>query len=285
VTPTPQDDLPLGAWDGHTHSGLCPHGSGEPTAGFVERAAALGIRRWSITEHAPFPAGFKDPSPKPTSALPPGDLERYLSEAEGLRERHADSIEVRVGLEVDYLPGLESETRALLDAVGPRLEDALLSVHFIPVPGGWACVDWSPSNFRSGALAALGSIEAVHAAYWDTLLAAAEADLGPRGPRRIGHLTQVFVFRTAVGEPDEAWTLERAEPVLRAIAARGLALDLNVSRWRHPEMGLPHPLPSVLARALELEIPLVYGSDAHAVRAVGRDRDAARTLVGDLAPG
>lgn len=277
-------DLPFGDWDGHTHTGFCPHGSGEPTAAFVERAADLAFARWSLTEHAPFPPGFRDPSPRPTSALPPSDLPRYLDQAEALRAQSADRIEVLVGLEVDYFQGLESETRALLDTVGPRIQDALLSVHFVPDPRAadrWLCVDWSPADLRARTLFAFGSVEAFHAAYWQQVLSAVRADLGPYAPRRLAHLTLAHKFRRVVGEPDEAWTLEHAEPVLHEVAQRGLALDLDVARWSHPETGLPAPIPALVRRARALGIPLVYGSDAHAVRAVGRQRAEACALMAE----
>ena len=47
-------------WDGHTHTEMCPHGSGDSTAAMVEKAIRLGFTDYSITEHAPLPTGFRN---------------------------------------------------------------------------------------------------------------------------------------------------------------------------------------------------------------------------------
>lgn len=46
--------------DGHTHTELCPHGSGEATEKMIQRAIQLGFQRYCITEHAPLPPAFRD---------------------------------------------------------------------------------------------------------------------------------------------------------------------------------------------------------------------------------
>ena len=44
--------------DGHVHTELCPHGSGDRTALMIEKAIELRIEKVCLTEHAPLPAGF-----------------------------------------------------------------------------------------------------------------------------------------------------------------------------------------------------------------------------------
>ena len=45
--------------DGHTHTQLCAHGSGEKTERMIEKAIRLGFTDYCITEHAPLPVGFE----------------------------------------------------------------------------------------------------------------------------------------------------------------------------------------------------------------------------------
>lgn len=276
------EGMEFGDWDGHSHGQFCLHGSGEETGEMIERAAALGFERFSLTEHAPAPPDFEDPAPHVGASLAAERLEAYLDHAEALRERFADRIEVAVGLEVDYLQGLEGGTRDILKRAGPRLDDALLSVHFLPSRGGWMVTDLSPHGFREGLVEAFGGLEGAHAAYWSTVLRAVEADLGPHKPRRLAHLTLAHKFRREVGEPSLDFTLAQAEPVLVAMAERGMALDVNAARLDFAPCGDLMPPAPILERARQLSIELVYGSDAHAVAHVGRGLEEARRVVGTL---
>src|SRR5262245_57001788 len=116
--------------DGHTHTEVCPHGSREPTEQFINRAIELGFDTYSLTEHPPLPDGFKDPTPDQSCGMNQTDLNRYLEMGQRLKRKYVDRILIKLGLEVDYIPGFEVETRRMLSQVGPELDDALLSVHF-----------------------------------------------------------------------------------------------------------------------------------------------------------
>jgi histidinol-phosphatase (PHP family) len=275
----PHDAPPFGLWDGHSHSELCPHGSYEATSEFLERAIELGFQRYSITEHPPLPSGFVDPAPQQDCALPAGALEPYLAHAGALRSRYAERLEVCVGLEVDYIPGRERDCRSLLDAVGPALDDALLSIHFLPIPGGYACVDLSAEHTQRLLIPHYGSLQAVHAAYWSAVRRAVEMDLGPWKPKRLGHLTLAHKFRLELGEPPLDWTLEQVDPILRAMAERGMALDVNAAGLKKPGCRQLYPPEEILVLAVRYGVPLVYGSDAHAVAGVGQLRDEVTAMV------
>ncbi len=44
--------------EGHSHTEFCPHGSGDDVELMIQKAIRLGFKEYSITEHAPLPAGF-----------------------------------------------------------------------------------------------------------------------------------------------------------------------------------------------------------------------------------
>src|SRR5689334_8053749 len=104
--------------DGHTHTQFCPHGSRESTEQFIERAIVLGFESYSLTEHPPLPRNFVDPAPEQNCGMRQEDLEPYLLHAQELKELYADRIGIRVGLEVYYIPGYESEVREMLNTYG-----------------------------------------------------------------------------------------------------------------------------------------------------------------------
>src|SRR5215813_14883548 len=89
--------------DGHTHTQFCPHGSREATEDFIARAIELRFETYSLTEHPPLPRNFVDPTDDKSCGMLGEDFEAYLRHAKELKQRYADRIEIRVGLEVDYI--------------------------------------------------------------------------------------------------------------------------------------------------------------------------------------
>jgi len=270
--------------DGHTHTEFCPHGSREPTELFIYRAIELGFETYSLTEHPPLPVDFQDPAPDRSCGMAFQDLEPYLSRARVLSDQFSNQIVVKVGLEVDFIPGFEDEIRHLLGQVGPQLEDSVLSVHFLPGKGGWRCVDYSADDFKDGLLDIYGSTEAVHEAYWLTVQQAVEADLGPFKPRRIGHLSLVHKFQKRFPLRDPKHFQPKVCEILGQIQARGLELDLNAAGLFKPDCQEIYPASWILRDAIQKKIPLVYGSDAHSVKGVGQGFEAAEKLVESLLP-
>jgi len=59
-----------------------------------------------------------------------------------------------------------------------------------------------------------------------------------------------------------------ASAALRAVAAAGIALELNTAGLRKP-VAEAYPAPGLLAEARALGIPLTFGSDAHRPAEVG----------------
>ena len=268
--------------DGHTHTEFCPHGSRESTELFIQRAIELGFETYSLTEHPPLPAHFHDPAPDKSCGMVPEDLESYLSHAKKLSDRFSSQIFLKVGLEVDFIPGFEDATRQLLQQVGSELADSVLSVHFLPGKGGWRCVDYSAEDFKDGLLDFYGSIEAVHEAYWLAVQQAIETDLGPFKPRRIGHLSLVHKFQKKFALPNPKQFQPKVCEILDQIQAREMELDLNAAGLFKPDCQEIYPPAWILRQAIQRKIPLIYGSDAHSVQGVGQGFEEAENLVKSL---
>lgn len=270
----PRFDL---AWDGHTHSEFCPHGSLEDTEGFVRAAIAKGFRRYSITEHYPLPEDFPDPTPDRSSSMAHDQVEPYLERVRSLKAMYADQIEILVGFEWDYLPAHEDYTRAEIAKWADQLDDGILSVHFV----GEALLDYSPESFLETLAEPLGGVEAAHRAYYQAALQGIKADLGPHGPRRLGHLNVIRKFIQACPLPADADFTEELTAILDALEERGWALDYNVAGLLKPHCGevyVPDALVEQLVREGS-EIPLVYGSDTHSVKGVGQKHEVYRAIA------
>ena len=86
-------------WDGHTHTELCPHGSGDKTATMIEKAIDLGFTDYSLTEHAPLPKTFLssyagDREGYETASLTWEQVEAYLALAQDLQRAYKKQIHI-----------------------------------------------------------------------------------------------------------------------------------------------------------------------------------------------
>jgi histidinol-phosphatase (PHP family) len=211
--------------------------------------------------------------------MPRNVLDPYLRMAQQLKKKFARQIVIKVGLEVDYIPGFEAQTRQMLSKVGPDLEDAVMSVHFLEGKGGWRCVDHSPEDFEEGLISVYGSVEAVHKAYWLVVKQAVLADLGPYKPVRIGHLSLTHKFQRR--HPLKNPQLFRPEvlEILDLIQSKSLELDLNAAGLFKPDCLEIYPAPWIIEEAVKRGIRFVYGSDTHSVKGVGQGFEEAARIV------
>lgn len=256
--------------DGHIHSHYCPHGTKDSFQSYVKKAIELGFKEITFTEHAPLPEGFIDPAPTMDSAMVLDDLHTYLNEIEMLKQQFTGQIKINAGLEVDYIEGFEKETKDFLNNVGPHLDDAILSVHFLKMNNQYECMDYSPDVFAK-LVDGLGSVEAVHKKYYDTLITSVHSDLGPYKPKRIGHITLAHKFQLKF--PITTRFDKEVTELLKAMKEHDYELDYNGAGCAKPLCREPYPPQWVVEKALSLGIPLVYGSDAHQVKDMGQGRD------------
>ncbi|GAA0380098.1 histidinol-phosphatase HisJ [Bacillus horti] len=256
-------------WDGHTHTPFCPHGSSYPLEDYVEQAIQLGFDIYSVTEHAPLPPSFADPVPDQDSAMAYNVLEQYLAEAERVKEKYKDKIEVRIGLEVDYIHGLEHETKAFLNKYGPRLQDSILSLHFLPIGTEWKILDFTADFFEQELIQHFSTVDLVYLHYYQILQQAVKADLGPHKPKRIGHFSLIEKFKRKFPSTQKEVWWEQALITLQDIKERGYSLDFNTAGYRKEDCLERYPSDQLLHYALSLRIPFVFGSDAHRPQEVG----------------
>jgi histidinol-phosphatase (PHP family) len=220
---------------------------------FVEAARAAGVDEIGFTEHVYY---FRQTRALWTVPYQTErcvyDLEAYV---EAVVQARGRGLPVKLGLEVDYVPGREAETRELL---APYPWDYLLgSVHFIDGLG----VDGEPRL-----LDAVG-VEEAWRRYFETLASAACSGLFDS----LSHPDLVKIF----GERAEAFDYG---PVVAGIAESGVAVEVSTAGLHKP-VGELYPHPVFLAACRERGIPVTTGSDAHSPDVVGRDFDRARALL------
>lgn len=257
--------------DGHVHTAFCPHGTKDSIGDYLERALELGYTEITFAEHAPLPEGFIDPTPMKDSAMRYEDLEPYFESIEEAKEKYRGKIKINTGFEIDFIEGYELQTANFLNHFGPRLDDAILSVHFLKNPSGkYDCLDYSPDNFGE-MVKEYGSVGTIHRFYYQTVLKSILADLGPYKPKRIGHITLANKFRLKY--PLALDCAGEIIEILENVLKHDYELDYNGAGTAKPLCREPYPPDWVINEAKKRGIRFVYGSDAHQAKELGQGLD------------
>ncbi|SCY56701.1 histidinol-phosphatase HisJ [Alkaliphilus peptidifermentans] len=254
--------------DGHIHSPYCPHGTKDPFELYIENSLKLGLKEITFTEHMPLPGNFMEPEFLKECAPSQDVIENYIKELESIKDKYKFDIKINIGFEVDFIEGYEAIIKDTLNRYGDKIEDSILSVHFIKVEDEYYCVDVSPDEFGK-IVKKLGSVEKVYDSYYETLLKAIKADLGLYKPKRIGHPTLIRIFNTEY--PFEYKNRRLLEAIVKEMKINNYEVDFNTAGIRKPYCKEPYPS-GILAELVEAYgINIVFGSDAHTALDVGRD--------------
>jgi len=241
--------------DMHTHSRLCHHAIGDPSD-YVARATEIGMDIIACTDHCPVPLEY---DPEHRMAMISFDeyteLVRFAQQREG--------IEVLFGVEADYFPGLED----FLSEWVPRqnFDIVLGSVHYILGPDNQII---APQQCLRNGCQDPWEIWQQYYSFLLKMIQTGAADVIAHFdlPKKNGHI------------PSERITHRLAFPVLKEIARRGMALEINTSGYHHP-IAEAYPSPQILEMAFDLGIPVTFGSDAHRPEHVAADFGAAIALA------
>ncbi len=272
--------------DGHSHSHFCMHASDVEVEAYIARAIELGFEMYTVSEHLPYPDEFLNSLAYPQDILDSlkirdDDYDSYIREMQRLKNKYKDRIQLLIGAEVDYIDEYLPYTRYLLKEYGPYFDDSLLSVHFIRGRRGWRAVDQDPDDFEDGLLRYYASYEKVQLAYYRTVKEALKADLGIYKPKRISHLSLCNKFQCRfnpdrrVGDEVKAAVMN----ILEYIRKKGYSLDVNAAGLFKEYCQEIYPAPWIIQAARGMGIPMVYGSDAHDAKHVGRGYEVYELLV------
>jgi len=239
-------------YETHMHTVLCRHATGEITeyAAVAEKRGLAGI---VVTCHNPLPNGYGQ-----SVRMYPEQMPEYLRLVRQARFAWEGRVDVRLGLECDYVPGFEAFLKT--QTAGADFDYLLGSVH--PQMG-----EYVRTWFR-------GNIVDFQKVYFEHLAMAAETGL-------FDCLSHPDVVKNVF--PAE-WNIHRIMPdicrALDRIAAAGVAMELNTSGLTKdiPEM---NPGLAILKEMRKRDIPVVIGADAHAPEFVGWHFEAACDLLKD----
>lgn len=223
--------------DYHLHTWHCRHAT-DDVRPYALTAWKRGMDEIGFADHVPA-LGWREETQR---SMPHAELPDYIGEISALAAEFPGRI--RLGLEVDYVPGFE-EALARLKRAYP-FDYWIGSVHFIP--------EWSYGYVRD--YRDRPPLEA-YRRYFALVAKAARSGLY----EILGHLDLIRRFVPAPAPSDLA-PLE--EDLVAAVASAGVTVELNCAALRssHPEIGT-FPGPRLLPLLAEAGVPITFGSDAH----------------------
>ncbi|BCD62799.1 histidinol-phosphatase, PHP family [Nitratiruptor sp. YY08-26] len=242
--------------DLHNHTKRCNHATGEMEE-YVQRAIAEDIDIYGFSDHAPMNFDQK-------YRMSLEETDAYEKDVKELKEKYKNKIEILLGYEVDFLPGLIEDRIVQADV------DYLIgSVHFLPKSRKHDEILihqdlWGFDNPEFIGEYKNKDINTIWEDYFSAIEALAKSGLF----QIVGHLDLIKVFNF---KPKKDVRLI-AKNALKAIKENNLVLEISSAGLRKP-VGEPYPSKELLEEAFTLDIPITFASDAHAPEQVGYKLD------------
>jgi histidinol-phosphatase (PHP family) len=240
--------------DYHLHTRLCGHAEGEPEE-YAQKAISAGLVEIGFSDHAPF---VHMVDPRVTMSM--DQLPEYYRMMESTRSRFHHELVIKSGIEADFIPGFESQTKKIINDY--PYDYVIGSVHFIK--------DWGFDDPDQRLRWDQTDVNTVYHDYYALLRQAAQSGLFDIMahvdlPKKFGH------------RPSENM---RNEVLFTADVFKEarVAIEINTAGLRKPVNEM-YPALEWLKIYASAGVPLTFGSDAHQPEDVGRDFDQARRLA------
>lgn len=199
--------------DYHTHHERCGHAGGS-LRDMIEAALSAGLSQLGLSDHSPL-FFLPEDRPSPTMTMAKSEFPVYVDEVLQLRSEYAGRIDIRLGVESDYIPGWMGKYKSIY--AGYPLDYVIGSVHYfedmhIFDRRRWEAEDADP--LRTFTLYIRLVQDAVRCGAFDI----------------VGHLDAVKGLGVAPADPlTELW-----DETVRLIAAADLTVEIDTSGARKP---------------------------------------------------
>lgn len=235
----------------HSHSTFCDGRSSMEE--FVKFAIAKGVKRYGFSSHAPIP--FDTPW-----TMVADDFPEYEAEFFRLKEKYIESIELYLGLEVDYIHGCSDIKSDFFRNI--NLDYSIGSIHYLDCLGenNYWSIDGPFDEFEKGLNTLYnGDIEAGTKRFFE--ISGLMIEKG--GFDVVGHVDKI----TYHGRKYSAFDINKPEyqklmlRLLEQIKAQKLILEVNTKSLA--DHGITYPHQAFYETIARMEIPLMLNSDCH----------------------
>lgn len=242
----------------HTHCFLCD-GGGKPGEYIIE-AIRQDFDVIGFSSHAPLPFDT-------TWTMKKENMHTYLNMIDSLKKQYSDSIKIKTGLEIDYIPDVTGPGAPFFNTLG--LDYSIGSVHFIGRNNGgmWWTADSSAAELRMGIEDSFsGSVKDAVEYYYFLI----KEMVSRGGFDIIGHLDLIKKNNAGNIFFDEAenWYKDCVIDTLKAISTSGLILEINTGGMSRKYIDCTYPSPWILEECCKMKIPMTLNSDAHSPQTI-----------------
>lgn len=233
----------------------------------VEFALAHGFTHLGFSSHAPLPY-------ENTFSIKAGDYLAYCQEVRTLQQEYAGRIEISLGLEIDYIPGLHEDFKPLIEKGG--LDYTIGSVHLIPNPDSIGYLREHPAEAADHLWMIDGSRyqtydEGLQRHYHGDIRRGVRdffyqnnAMIESQRPTIVGHFDKIVMHnRDRYFHYDEPWFRNLVYETVDLIRETGCICEVNtrgIYKGRHYDY---YPAKSTLQHMAQLGIPVIVSTDAH----------------------
>lgn len=242
--------------DYHLHTSRCCHATGTMEE-YLAEAEKKQLVEIGFADH--FPLGLLGFEPRKQVTMLPGELDGYIRQVSDLRAA-SKTVNVKLGIEIDYLPGTEEKLGALLKNYS--FDYIIGSIHFID--------DWDFTHPMYADDYGTKDLDELYSSYFRLVRDACESGLFDI----IGHIDVVKKFGY---RPEGNWDVLRRDTA-RLLKETGTCLELNTA-GRDAPVGEFYPDRRFLELCIAEGVGVTLGSDAHGPGQVGRYFDEALILL------
>lgn len=236
----------------HSHSNYCD-GHNNPRE-YLMKAIDLNMVSYGFSSHAPLPFDCE-------WSMNPHKSEKYTNEIRELTREFSGKLQIYLGLEVDYIPGVIGPQHDTIKKLG--LDYTIGSIHFIDsFPNGkpWN-IDNTGDLFYDGLIQLFNNRikDAVTRYYKLTRRMIRESN-----PNVIGHLDKIKMHNQRFNffDENEEWYQEQVIRTLEIIKAYDTIVEINTRGYYKSNDALS-PSPWIIEIMNDMDIKIMLSSDAH----------------------
>lgn len=239
----------------HTHCNFCD-GVSAPEE-YVSEAIRMGFSTLGFSSHAPVP--FEN-----TFALKEESIQEYRQTIRNLQQIYADRLEIYLGMEIDYIPGITLDFNFFRKDMG--LDYVIGGVHLVKKldedQGLWFIDGPSYETYDDGLKEVFhNDIRMGVKAYYQSICKM----ITTQKPDIVAHMDKIKMHNGGrFFNEDEPWYIALVDEALDVIAQSDCIIEINsrgLYKKRCPDL---FPSLAILKKLNRLKVPITFSSDAHA---------------------